>query len=53
MKFPDSHISWFQSSQVIEISRKIYNNYWMVSGRQELLWQNVLENLVFDFFLRT
>jgi len=22
----------------------------MVSGRQELLWQNVLENLVFDFF---
>ena len=22
----------------------------MVSGRQKLLWQNVLENLVFDFF---
>ena len=22
----------------------------MVSGRQELLWQNVLEKLVFDFF---
>jgi len=27
----------------------LINNYWIVSDRQELLWQNVLENLVFDF----